>query len=241
MLAPPDCGGRWWVTACGHLLICIMRLCAMLGLLGLVDSWVGESSWCPIAVVVAVARHHRRWWVVVRSPHELGITSFCATLRLSPIGSGRGMLLVHLNGGRGRRWVVAHGHLVVNTARLCTTSRPLGLVDSGSGGCNWWPPIAVIVVTHCHGCWWVMARSPRKLCVARFCMTPGLSQVDNGGGGGTRCPPIMVVVVVALRRCGCRWVVSRLLHILSVTRFCATWGSSLGVGGQQRGVHAPDR
>ena len=70
------CLGRWWVAACGGLLICVMRLCATPEPLGLVDGVVGGCSWCPppplTAVVVAVARCHL---LVGRGPitHKLGI------------------------------------------------------------------------------------------------------------------------------------------------------------------------
>ena len=102
------------------------------------------------------------------------------------------MVVVVAAYGHGHRWVAARGHLVVNTMHLCTMPRPLGLVDSGSGGCDWCPLTAVIVImSHC-GCWWVMAQLPCKLHIACFCVMLGLSQVDNGGGGGIWCLPIAV-------------------------------------------------
>ena len=48
-------------------------------------------------------------------------------------------------------------HLVVNAMCLCAMLRPLGLVDCGSGGYDWWPPTAVVIIMHCHSHWWVMA------------------------------------------------------------------------------------
>ena len=41
----------------------------------------------------------------------------------------------------GARWVAVRGHLVVDVARLCATSRPLGLVNSGDWGSDWWPQL----------------------------------------------------------------------------------------------------
>ena len=47
----------------------------------------------------------------------------------------------------------AVGHWAIGTARLCAAPGPLGLVDSGSGGCAGCAPIAFAVAVSCrHGC-----------------------------------------------------------------------------------------
>ena len=66
-------------------------------------------------------------------------------------------------------------------------------------------------------------------------MTLGSSTVSSGGVVCPGHPPMVVMVVVAWCCHDHRWVVAWLLHMISIVRFCVTWGSALGVGGQQRG------
>jgi hypothetical protein len=119
LLAPLDCGGRWWVAVRGHLSICIARLCATPGPLGPVENEAPDHR----------RRRRRCWWVVARSPtnsasrasaRRWGFLS-SAVVMGGAVGAPPMAVVV------GGRWVAAHGHLVVDIAHLCATSRPLGL------------------------------------------------------------------------------------------------------------------
>ena len=92
------------------------------------------------AFVMAVARRLHHWWVMARLPTNSAshASARCRVFLLSAVVVG-GCLSVPPNGGCGASSVAVRGHLVVDIARLCATSRPFGLVDSGSGGWDWWP------------------------------------------------------------------------------------------------------
>lgn len=77
--------------------------------------------------------------------------------------------------------VMARGHRSVGVERLSAAPGPLGPVDGGSGGCDWWPPLVVAVVA-------LSRRGRRRVAawllhgvgVALFCAMWGLS-LDAGG------------------------------------------------------------
>ena len=70
---------------------------------------------------------------------------------------------------------------MIDVTCLCAMPGPLGLVDSGVGGCHWCHPIAnvVVMVLGC-GLWWVAAWSFHAISVTCFCATQGLP-LDAGG------------------------------------------------------------
>ena len=85
------------------------------------------------------------------------------------------------------------GHCEISAMLLCAAPWPLGLVDSGMGGCPWCCLITdvVVVVWHCSH-WFVMAHVWLVIVVA--CAAPGLlGLIGNGSGGCCWCPLITMV------------------------------------------------
>ena len=73
----------------------------------------------------------------------------------------------------------------IRIMRLCMMPGPQGLVDGGSGGCYWCPPIVVGVgVAWCHGRWWVVAFGDQRCALVHNARAFGPSGQWVGGGRG---------------------------------------------------------